>query len=128
MKTTHINNGSKWLRIIPDVTSSGRPELTYGNDDIKPYWRATGTGTERIVIEKEIDGSYLIRSFNQAQDANTGKETWIHLDKEIAKRVGLFLQGLEQPPVDKPGVPTYPAFNRDGKAVRVTIPENERPE
>jgi hypothetical protein len=87
-----LRTAKTWLRIAPDVINR-HPALTYGNDDIRPYWRATGTGSEKLTIEQEPNGSYLLRMFNLGEGGDYTKETWLHLDQDVAEVIGKFLQG-----------------------------------
>ena len=91
IKHQFIKTATTWFRIMQGI--GGRPELAYGNNDIRPYWKSHGTGFENLQIELQPDGSYLIRATNQAEGANSGKETWVHLPKDLAAKVGAFLQG-----------------------------------
>jgi hypothetical protein len=87
-----VKKDSRWLRIAPDVLNS-RPGLCYANDNIRPYWKSSGTGTERLMIETEVDGSLLLRATNTPEGGVT-KETWVHLDREMASQIGAFLRGV----------------------------------
>jgi hypothetical protein len=105
MKHYYKKDGdNKWLRIMNDVTN-GRPELAYGNDDIRPYWKRFGTGSERLMVEVEVDGSFLVRGMNYTEGAKSGKEVWLHLDKDTAAIVGAFLQGRAPAPLKPSGTP-----------------------
>ena len=88
MKHTYIENGSKWFRVMDGI--GGRPELHYANEDARPYWKSFGTGAEHLMIEKWGD-DLLLRSTNEGEEGKGRKETWIHLDKEMAAKVGAFL-------------------------------------
>jgi hypothetical protein len=95
MKHLFNRNGDQWLRIAPDVINS-QPGLTYGNDNMRPYWKTHGSGRERLMIEKEVNGSFLVRMINEVEEGKGRKETWLHLDKETAAQIGAFLQGGKQ--------------------------------
>ena len=91
MKHYFKENGSKFIRMGDDITSNNNPVFTYGNDDIRPYWRNVGTGSEKLIVEAEDDGSFLLRTINESESGKGRKETWLHLDKDTVAHLMQFL-------------------------------------